>query len=172
MSQAAEPGPTPMRMGRRRTCGARWRCRSAAGTQWLAIVTIAGVLAPAAPIAAQPAAGLPEVALLCSRLLAGKVALVGPTREYVQSLALMALQASRTEMFERAGALVAKVLRGARPADVPVEEPTRYELFLSESAAKALGLTIPASVRARARGGASLVPVVTPLRRTADGWIS
>jgi len=87
---------------------------------------------------------------LTQRALAAKVALVGPTREYVQSLALLTYEASRSEMFERAGALVAKVLRGARPADLPVEEPTRYDLFVSETAARTLRLTVPPSIRARA----------------------
>jgi putative ABC transport system substrate-binding protein len=59
----------------------------------------------------------------------------GPTREYVASLALLAYEASRQEMFERAGALVARVLRGARPGELAVEAPTRYELCISQSAA-------------------------------------
>jgi ABC-type uncharacterized transport system substrate-binding protein len=87
---------------------------------------------------------------LAQRALAAKVALLGPTKEYVDSLALMTYEASRTEMFERAGALVAKVLGGRRPSDIPVEEPTRYDLFVSASAARVLGLTIPPSVLTRA----------------------
>lgn len=52
-------------------------------------------------------------------------------------------------MSERAGVLVARVLRGDRPGNLPVEEPTRYELFLNLSTARALGFTVPQSVLAQ-----------------------
>jgi putative ABC transport system substrate-binding protein len=47
------------------------------------------------------------------------------------------------DQYERAGAYVAKVLRGANPRDLPVEEPTRFELIISKTTAGALGLAIP-----------------------------
>jgi putative ABC transport system substrate-binding protein len=53
-------------------------------------------------------------------------------------------------MSERAGSPVARILRGDRPGDLPVEEPTRYELSLNLSVARTLGFTVPQSVLVQA----------------------
>jgi len=54
------------------------------------------------------------------------------------------------EMYRRAANLVAKILNGARPAELPIEQPTRFELVINVRTAKSLGLTIPRSLLLRA----------------------
>jgi putative ABC transport system substrate-binding protein len=71
-------------------------------------------------------------------------------KEYVQEGGLMSLGPNREEVFRRAAEIVDKVLKGANPAEVPVEQPTKFELFINLKTAKALGLTVPQSVLARA----------------------
>ena len=62
----------------------------------------------------------------------------------------MSLTPDRDEMFKRAAAYVSKILKGAKPADLPVEQPTHWELVINLKTAKTLGLTIPQSVLVRA----------------------
>jgi putative tryptophan/tyrosine transport system substrate-binding protein len=62
----------------------------------------------------------------------------------------MAYGASYIDAFRESAAMVAKVLRGAKPADLPVQQPWRYEMLVNLRTAKALGLTIPPSLLPRA----------------------
>jgi putative ABC transport system substrate-binding protein len=71
-------------------------------------------------------------------------------RQYVEAGGLMSYGVNLPNLFRRAADFVDKILRGAKPADIPVEQPTKFELIINLTAAKALGLDLPASVLARA----------------------
>jgi hypothetical protein len=75
---------------------------------------------------------------------------VEPTRMIRHQRPLMSYRWSDREIADRAAARVDKLLKGATPADLPVEQPTKFELVINLRTAKALGLTIPLAVLARA----------------------
>jgi putative tryptophan/tyrosine transport system substrate-binding protein len=75
---------------------------------------------------------------------------VYPSREWAEAGGLLSYGADRRQLYRRAAEYVDKILKGARPDDLPVEQPTKFELVVNLKAAKALGLTIPPSLLQRA----------------------
>ena len=73
-----------------------------------------------------------------------------PQAEYVQEGGLMIYSANVTDLFRRAATYVDKILKGRTPADLPVEQPIKFEFIVNLKAAKQIGLTIPPNVLARA----------------------
>jgi putative tryptophan/tyrosine transport system substrate-binding protein len=74
-----------------------------------------------------------------------------PTRSpFIEVGGLMAYGPNNTDLFRRAGDYVDKILRGAKPGDIPVEQPTKFELVINLTTAKALGLSVPPALQARA----------------------
>jgi len=81
---------------------------------------------------------------------AARMPTMHPFREHVEAGGLMSYGANFPDLFRRAGDYVDKILRGAKPADIPVEQPIKFDLVINLTTAKALGLNVPPSMLARA----------------------
>ena len=91
-----------------------------------------------------------NIARINTLALGARLPTIHPFREYLGAGGLMSYGANNTNLFRKAGDLVDKILKGAKPADLPVEQPTKFELVVNLTTAKALGLTIPEAFLLRA----------------------
>jgi putative tryptophan/tyrosine transport system substrate-binding protein len=92
----------------------------------------------------------PQRAQLADLAVKSRLPAVYAQPEYVESGGLMTYGPSMTDLFRRAATFVDKILKGAKPADLPVEQPMKFELVINLKTAKQIGLTIPPNVLARA----------------------
>jgi len=89
-------------------------------------------------------------ALINTLALAARLPTMHGSREQVEAGGLISYAANFPDLFRRAADYVDKILRGAKPADIPVEQPTKFDLVINLTTAKALGLTVPPTLLARA----------------------
>jgi putative ABC transport system substrate-binding protein len=82
--------------------------------------------------------------------LAARLPTMHGVREFVEAGGLMSYGPSYPDLFRRAADFVDKILRGTKPGDIPVEQPTKYQLVINLKTAKALSLDVPTTLLARA----------------------
>jgi putative ABC transport system substrate-binding protein len=93
---------------------------------------------------------LPHRTRIAELAVKGRLPTMYSFRENVEAGGLMATAVNMADFVGRAAVYVDKILKGAKPADLPVEQPTKFELTINLKPAKAIGLTIPQSLLARA----------------------
>src|SRR5262249_10005683 len=82
--------------------------------------------------------------------LAARLPVLHGSREYIEAAGLTSYGPNFPDLYRRAGDYVDKILRGAKPGDLPVEQPTKFDLVINTITAKALGIEIPTTLLARA----------------------
>jgi putative ABC transport system substrate-binding protein len=82
--------------------------------------------------------------------MSARLPTIYPDRLFLEAGGFMAYGANNSDLFRRAADYVDKILRGAKPAELPVEQPTKFELAINLKTAKALGLEVPPTLLARA----------------------
>jgi len=101
-------------------------------------------------LAMQSAVLLPQRTQLADLAVKSRLLAMYHASEYVEAGGLMTYSVNVNDLFRRAATYVDKILKGAKPADLPVEQPTKFELIINLKAAKQIGLTIPPNVLVRA----------------------
>ena len=105
---------------------------------------------PDALIVQQDPLTITHRARIAELALKNRLPTIAPFREFPEAGGLMAYGTNLVDLYRRAPTYVDKILKGAKPADLPVEQPTKFEFVVNLKTAKALGLTIPQSVLIRA----------------------
>ena len=93
---------------------------------------------------------IPQRKQIADRAVKGRLPTIYNRPEYVEDGGLVFYGVSYTDLYRRAATYVDKILKGAKPADLPVEQPIKFEFIINLKAAKQIGLTIPPNVLARA----------------------
>jgi ABC-type uncharacterized transport system substrate-binding protein len=91
-----------------------------------------------------------NIARINTLALGARLPTINALREYVEAGGFMSYGTNNRDLFRRAGEIVGKILKGAKPADLPVEQPTAFQLVINLTTAKALGLKIPEAFLLRA----------------------
>jgi len=86
----------------------------------------------------------------CGTSTQGRLPGIFDDRQFVEAGGLMSYGANVSKLYYRAAYYVDKILKGARPGEIPIEQPTEIELIINQKSAKAIGLTIPQAVAVRA----------------------
>jgi len=103
-----------------------------------------------AVVVVQSSAFFASYQLIADLALTHRLPSAGGSKEYAEAGGLMSYGADYPDLFRRAALFVDKILKGAKPADLPIEQPSKFELVINLKTAKALGLTIPQSLLQRA----------------------
>jgi putative ABC transport system substrate-binding protein len=111
---------------------------------------VSGAGAGAITVRSTPAYSMAERRLLVQAALRAKLPSVLPRTQMVKMGGLLSLGSNRTWIYHRAAVYVDKILKGAKPADLPVERPAKFKLVINLKTAKTLGITIPPSILLRA----------------------
>ena len=90
------------------------------------------------------------MSLIAELSLQRRLAAVGDTRQFAEVGGLISYGANWADQLRRAATYVDKIFKGMKPADLPIEQPTTFELVVNLKTAKALGLTVPPLILARA----------------------
>lgn len=109
-----------------------------------------GARSDALVVAQSPLASFSNRTLITDLAAKYRLPAVYARADFVESGGLMSYGADRIEPYGRIASIVDKILKGAKPADIPVEQPTKFELLINLKTAKQIGLTIPPNVLARA----------------------
>jgi putative tryptophan/tyrosine transport system substrate-binding protein len=121
------------------------------GPKELAVAFVAMKRARAdAVIVLESTAFFPDRQRIADLALRHRLPMAAQVREYAEAGALISYGTDYFDLFRRAAMYVDKILKGAKPADLPIEQPTKFELIINLKNAKALGLTIPQSLLQRA----------------------